>query len=50
MKKWILIIFIYCIYFFNSNNIFANIGDLDVNAKYVGVYSLNSLMPIYEKN
>lgn len=50
MKKKILIIFIYCIYFFNSNDIFANIGDLDVNAKYVGVYSLNSLMPIYEKN
>ena len=50
MKKRILIIFIYCIYFFYSNDIFANIGDLDFNAKYVGVYSLNSLMPIYEKN
>ncbi|MGN1013487.1 MAG: D-alanyl-D-alanine carboxypeptidase family protein [Clostridia bacterium] len=50
MKKRILIIFIFCIYFLNSNNIFANIGDLDVNARYVGVYSVDNLIPIYEKN
>lgn len=48
MRKKIIVILIFCIYFFSSN-VFATIDDLDLSAKYVGVYNANNLEPIYEK-
>lgn len=49
MRKKVLAILIFYILFI-SKSIFANIDEVDTSAKYIGVYNLDNLMPLYEKN
>ena len=49
MKKRILIILMFFILYI-PKNIFATFEELDINAKYYGVYMANSLDALYESN
>lgn len=49
MRKKVLIILIFFILVI-SKSTFATIEELDTSAKCIGVYNVNNLMPLYEKN
>ena len=49
MIKKIFILLLFCFLFINGN-IFAAFEDLDINAKYYGVYMANNLESLYESN